>query len=257
MNRTCLIGYTGFVGSNLLAQQSFDDLYRSTNIADIRGKHYSLLVCAGIGAVKWRANKEPAEDRAAIDRLLDPLLTVNAERAVLISTVDVYPVATAVDEDFDCASLPSHPYGTNRLYAEQCLRQHFRDLSVVRLPGLFGPGLKKNVIFDLLHRNCLDAINPASAFQYYDTTSLASDLALILKAGIPLVNLATQPLETFRIRDAFFAGTQIGLSPAPEAHYDIRTRHANVFGKPGHYRFDAGETMARLGQYVASVRKEL
>ena len=256
MSRTCLIGYTGFVGSNLLAQHSFDDCYRSTNIAGIRGQHYDLLVCAGIGATKWRANKEPEEDLAAINRLLDPLLSVQAERAVLISTVDVYPVATGVDEGFDCGSLSNHAYGTNRLYAEKRLREHFRDLSIVRLPGLFGPGLKKNVIYDLLHNNCLEIVNPDSVFQYYDLSSLSSDLEIVLREGIPLINLVTEPIETSRIRDAFFSGTPIGSSPAPTARYEIRSRHADVFGKPGHYRFDAGEIMQRLGHYVASVRKE-
>ena len=256
MSRTCLIGYTGFVGSNLLAQHSFDDLYRSTNIAGIRGQHYDLLICAGIGATKWRANKEPAEDLAAIDRLLDPLVSVQAERAILISTVDVYPVATGVDEGFDCESLPNHAYGTNRLYAEKRLRAHFQDLSIVRLPGLFGPGLKKNVIYDLLQNNCLEVVNPDSVFQYYDTTNLWSDLEVVLKHRVPLINLATEPVQTSRIRDAFFAGAPIGSSPAPTARYEIRSRHADVFGRSGYYRFDAGEIMERLGRYVASVRKE-
>jgi hypothetical protein len=239
----------------LLAGRSFDDLYRSTNIADIRGKRYGLLICAGISAVKWQANKEPAEDRAKIDQLLDPLLTTQAERAILISTVDVYPVASGVDESFDCASLPNHAYGTNRIYAEERIREHFPNLSIVRLPGLFGPGLKKNVIFDLLHDNCLAAINPASVFQYYDMANLSSDLEIVLKEGIPLINLVTEPLETGRIRDAFFAGTEIGISTAAAARYDIHTQYARAFGKSGNYRFEAGEVMEQLGRYVASVRK--
>jgi hypothetical protein len=217
---------------------------------------FDLLICAGIGAVKWRANKEPAEDRASIDKLLDPLLTVQARRSILISTVDVYPVASGVDEDFDCASVPNHAYGANRLYAEEQLRQHFQNLSIVRLPGLFGSGLKKNVIFDLLHDNCLNAINPDSVFQYYDMTGLSSDLDLILKHDIPLINLVTEPIQTSRIRDTFFAGSSIGASAAPAARYDIHTRHADVFGKVGDYRFEAGEVMEQLGRYIASTGRK-
>jgi hypothetical protein len=42
-----LIGYTGFVGTTLMKQTQFDDFYRSTNISDIKGKKFDLVVCAG------------------------------------------------------------------------------------------------------------------------------------------------------------------------------------------------------------------
>ncbi len=44
--RTALIGHTGFVGSNLLAEHPFDELYRSTNIETIAGERFDLVVCA-------------------------------------------------------------------------------------------------------------------------------------------------------------------------------------------------------------------
>lgn len=255
MSRTCLIGHTGFVGGNLKRQRLFDDLYRSTDIEEIRGKRYGLMVCSGVSAAKWRANKAPEEDRAAVDRLLENLLTVRAERPVLISTVDVYPVATNVDESFDCASLANHAYGTNRLHLENALRQTFPNLVVIRLPALFGPGLKKNVIYDLLNDNCLNVINPESVFQYYDTTSLSRDLDLILKHQVPLINLATEPVATKVIHSRFFAGKPIGSEPAPAAAYDIRSRHAEIFGQQDGYRFSAEEVLSRLGAYIGSERR--
>ncbi len=44
--KTALIGYTGFVGSNLLHDRSFTRRYRSTNIETIAGEHFDLVVCA-------------------------------------------------------------------------------------------------------------------------------------------------------------------------------------------------------------------
>ena len=66
-----LIGYTGFVGTTLLIQRGFDDLYRSTNIVDITGQAYDLVVCAATPAAKWIANREPETDCKNIQNLID------------------------------------------------------------------------------------------------------------------------------------------------------------------------------------------
>ena len=42
--KKALIGYTGFVGSNLQAQIKFDDFYNSKNIQDIKDKEYDVVV---------------------------------------------------------------------------------------------------------------------------------------------------------------------------------------------------------------------
>ena len=44
-----------------------------------------------------------------------------------------------------------HPYGRNRLELEDLVRKEF-DTLVVRLPALFGKGLKKNFIYDAITR---------------------------------------------------------------------------------------------------------
>jgi hypothetical protein len=59
---SALIGYTGFVGSNLDRQHAFDDRYNSKNINAIAGKSYDLIVCAGIQAKKWWASEHPDEE---------------------------------------------------------------------------------------------------------------------------------------------------------------------------------------------------
>ena len=57
-----LVGHTGFVGSNILQQASFDKCYNSKNIEDISGNDFELLVCAGVSSIKWKANKEAKQD---------------------------------------------------------------------------------------------------------------------------------------------------------------------------------------------------
>lgn len=252
MSRRALIGVTGFVGGNLQRQLGFDDGYHSRDIATIAGKRYDLLVCAGAPAEKWRANQDPEGDQASLDRLIAALHTVEAGRVVLISTVDVYPVPVAVDEDTALAADAGQPYGRHRLALERTVRARFPETTVLRLPGLFGPGIKKNVIFDLLHGRPVDALAPESTHQYYDLGRLGRDLETALAAGLPLVNLATEPVTVAAIASAGFGLT---LPPQPArapVHYDMRTRHAAAFGGRGHYLEERAAVLAGIRAFVES-----
>ena len=148
---TALIGYSGFVGQTLLRAASFDHLYRSTNIQDITGHSFDLVVCAGAPAQKWLANKEPAADARSIDSLMDCLRTIQASRFVLVSTVDVFGKPVCVDETCAVETEGLHPYGFNRWRLEQFVRSTFAEALIIRLPGLVGHGLKKNILFDFLN----------------------------------------------------------------------------------------------------------
>jgi nucleoside-diphosphate-sugar epimerase len=171
-----LIGYTGFVGGTLLRQTSFDALYRSTDIRDIRGRSFDLVVCAGAPAAKWLANKEPEKDLANLEDLMASLKEITAGNFILISTVDVYRNPFAVDEDSPIDPALLDPYGRHRFYLEEFVRDRFKNSMIVRLPGLFGQGLKKNFLFDLLHNNCLDWTDRYSVYQFYEMDNLWVDL---------------------------------------------------------------------------------
>ena len=110
-----IIGYTGFVGANLVKQQSFDDFFNSSNIDQIAGKRYDQIICAGVSAVKWLANREPVKDRENIQSLITHLKQVKTDKLILISTVDVYPVPIDVDENTVINSEDCEPYGKHRL----------------------------------------------------------------------------------------------------------------------------------------------
>jgi hypothetical protein len=147
-----LIGYTGFVGGNLDKQTDFDKKYNSSNISEIEGEEFDLLVCAGIRAQKWFANKNPKKDLEDIKDLLKHLENVEADNFVLISTIDVYDKPIDINENYTIKKDKLEPYGKNRYYAEQWIKNNFDDSLIIRLPALFGNGLKKNFIYDLIHR---------------------------------------------------------------------------------------------------------
>lgn len=119
--KSALIGHTGFVGGNLFQQYPFTACFNSRNIEQIRAESFDLVVCAGVQAKKWWANQNPAEDWAGIQRLLDALLTVRAEKLVIISTIDVYPCAVEVNEASPIPENPANAYGNHRHRLEEML----------------------------------------------------------------------------------------------------------------------------------------
>lgn len=251
-----LIGYTGFVGGNLARQHGFDAFFNSKNFRDMTGRRFDLVVCAGVSAVKWKANKDPENDKAGIQALQDVLATVTAKRFILISTIDVYPVCENADESYDCGAIENHAYGANRLALEKFCREKFPQCLVVRLPGLFGPGLRKNVVFDLLNDNCLEMINPACSFQYYDLSGLWKDIEKVHAASLGLVNLFTEPVKTLDIIERFFPGKAVGQKAGPELHYDLRTRYADIWNRSDGYVAGKDAVMESLAKFIASYEGE-
>lgn len=146
-----LVGYTGFVGSNIVAKHHFDGLYNSKNIKDAYGVNPDLLVYSGIRAEMFLANKFPNKDLASMDEALENIRQINPKRLVLISTISVYNNPVGIDEDAEIDSDALTAYGKNRHYLEVQVRKQWPDAIIVRLPALYGEGIKKNFIYDLVH----------------------------------------------------------------------------------------------------------
>ncbi len=144
-----LVGYTGFVGRNLAAEHSFDAMYNSANIAESFGAENGLVVYSGMYSEKFLANADPAADLARARQAFENIQKMRPERLVLISTVDVYPLPIRVFEDSPAGGEGAPAYGANRLALEAWVRESYPEALVVRLPGLFGLGLKKNFLFDM------------------------------------------------------------------------------------------------------------
>jgi hypothetical protein len=149
--KSALIGHTGFVGSNIANQHKFTHFYNSKNISEIKNGEFDLVVCAGVPAAMWLANKNEAEVLANIRVLTNLLKTVSTKRLVLISTISVYKQGSENQLENEAPSFEqSLPYGKNRRITELELSEHFPERHIIRLPALFGEGLKKNFIFDLI-----------------------------------------------------------------------------------------------------------
>ncbi len=149
--KDALIGYSGFVGSNLCQQHSFNRLYNSANISDAFRTNPDLCVYAGVRAEKFMAAKNPAEDLAIIKSAIRNIQLIKPQRVVLISTIDVHPVPVDVDENSGIDVNKSGVYGRNRRLLESWVQENTDQSLIVRLPALFGKNLKKNFIYDMIH----------------------------------------------------------------------------------------------------------
>lgn len=252
-----LIGYTGFVGQTLLRSKDFDDLYRSTNIQEIKNKSYDLVVGAGAPAKKWLANKDPVADARAIDKLIENLSAVKTKTFVLISTVDVFRTPVSIDENTKIGTADLLPYGFNRWRLEEFVKKHFPKHLIVRLPGLVGTGLKKNIIFDFLNNNQVNLIESRNIFQFYPMKNLWRDIKLALDNNLSLVHLTAEPVSVEEVYQLAFDKPFENYLDKPLVRYDMQSIHAEKIWGHKKYQYSKAESLEAISEYFKNEKKTL
>lgn len=254
-NNDALIGYTGFVGSTLLRQTSFSGHFRSKNIDDLSGTNWDTVVCAAAPAAKWIANQDPVADRKNVDVLIRNLDLMQCRHFILISTVDVFGNPIAVDEKSPVEENDLHAYGLHRRLLEKFVENRFEQYLIVRLPGLVGPGLRKNVIFDFLNGNNLHMVDARSVFQFYPMTNLCYDIRIALQHGLDLVHLTAEPVSVAEVaRKGFDLSFDYELEKQP-ANYDFRSIYAELFNGNDAYQYSRMESIQAIRAYAQSEPK--
>jgi hypothetical protein len=317
MTRNCLIGYTGFVGGQLAGQSTFSAVFNSANIAELAQQEFDTLVCAAAPGSMFEANKFPDRDQAKIQALIDELSKVRTSRFILISSIAVLEDFAGGDDEGTTAFQEELAYGRHRRALEAFVEETFEESLVARLPALFGQGLRKNFIFDLLNpiptflteakrarlpvildrqlceqltglyapdpatgmlkldRAALDADparaaldeavithgfsatqfhNPETTYQYYNMNRLWSDIDVALQAGLSHIHLVSEPLKAARIHYRL-TGRDMPESDARQHHEDMRTRHAELWGKQSPYLEEGDTVLDQLAAFYASERR--
>ena len=85
-----IVGYTGFVGSNIYASGEFDAAFNSKNIEEAYGSRPELLVYAGLRAEKFLANNDPQKDLEQVLQAEENIRKIAPRKLILISTIDVF-----------------------------------------------------------------------------------------------------------------------------------------------------------------------
>ena len=148
---SCLIGHTGFVGGHLAQQAEFAACFSRANISDSAGRRFDTVVCAAAPGSMFEANKYPDRDQKNIQALVETLSRITARRFVLISSIAVLANSAGGDDETTAAFQLNLAYGRNRRALEEYCEKNFEHCLIVRLPALFGHGLRKNFVYDLLN----------------------------------------------------------------------------------------------------------
>jgi hypothetical protein len=78
------------------------------------------------------------------------------------------------------------------------------------------------------------------------------DIQIALNAGLNLVHLTAEPVTVAAVsRQCFGRSCERVLAKDP-ATYDMRTRHARIFGVAGHYQYNSRETIQAIRAYAQS-----
>lgn len=149
MAQDLLVGSTGFVGGNLAAKHTFSAACHSTDVAAQYGTAPDLCVYAGVPAAMFLANADPEADLAVMAAARENLRRIAPKKLVLISSIAVYEDSRGRDEASPMGGKDLPAYGRNRLQLERWARQDHPGCLIVRLPALYGRGLKKNFLYDL------------------------------------------------------------------------------------------------------------
>ena len=196
MNNAAIIGCTGFVGKFLNEKIPHSDNYNSSNIDEIKNKKYENIYFAGLPAQKWLINQNPIADLDNIHKIINCLNTVECNTFYLFSTIDVY-------DKNNPEEITKEPYGKNRHYFEQYICGKYKNYRIIRLPALFGIGLKKNIIYDIINNNQTEKINTNIDYQWYNMHDLWNDIHIHAKRN-GIFDFFSAPIGTkFLVENCF------------------------------------------------------
>ena len=221
-----LIGYSGFVGQQLIKDygRQIGNIYNSKNIKHLPDMYHDTIIIAAPSAVKWQANKNPKEDLAKVQKLIDALLKTSVSNVIHISTCDVFDYSKGnrnfeLDQEFS-----DQPYSKHRRMLEEAVQT--LNSHILRLPTIYGEGMKKNILFDLLTKNYdyLDTVNPYNRLQWINVTYIKPIIDYVIKEDIKILNVATQPIANKDIFDLFNYRSK-SLATKPDIVYDMKTTH--------------------------------
>ncbi len=178
--KICIIGHTGFVGQTVYNYLStiYHTCGINTKTTKIPKDHFDITInCAG-NAKKYLSEKEPQKDILINAKIFNTILQLKTKKLIHISSI------SATD-------LPNNNYTISKLITEEYSKLYFSNSIILRLGGIIGPNLKKNVVFDIINNKKL-FVTFNSTYNYISTNAIAKIIEKIIKLNIQnkIINIA-------------------------------------------------------------------
>jgi nucleoside-diphosphate-sugar epimerase len=256
-NGLAIVGAKGFVGSALANKFNRSEQYTRDNISKLQKSSAQTLAVTAAPAVKWKANQYPVEDFDAISKIYNLISTSKATECILISTIDVFPSGVEFTEADPPSEKNVEGYGRNRIWLEQKIMNRFEKHLIIRLPAMYGPGLKKNVLFDLLN-NRQDVSYPGyeNIYEWLDVCDVPDLIVRARELGLDVLNLATEPTVLGVIVEEVF-NVVLPKNDSKSIQYKMRSNHvSSMIKRESPYYFNEAEIIEKIKKWKFSEDKK-
>jgi nucleoside-diphosphate-sugar epimerase len=231
---SAIIGSKGFIGS---AIKQYVDKYSSEEWIGITRDNYDMWKGTRFNNLIWSAGTASKIECKKDERWCYEQNTLGVRRAsgdfvsekfTYISSESVYPDDVFFpDEQCEILELRkyySDPYGHSKLRGEVEAWHNNDNWLVIRPNGFTGPGLKKNVVYDIMQPFPMIYVDPTSRFQFMHVDQFAEILIfLVANHSNEIFNVTSpdpiSPAEIGNIHNRRF-GVKIG-SPVVKAVLDV------------------------------------
>ena len=260
-----LVGYTGFVGSNIYVRASnrIEGVYDTQNVEKAYGLEPDVLVFAALRSDKEFAHRAPYDDYERVLEAQRTIKKINPAKLVLISTTDVYKNPVGVDEENSVFAVGSDkadkegimPYNLNRYYFEAWARKNYPDLLIMRLARPYGLNPKSSFLKDFTDENFVKQIDSKSKYQFYPLSRIWEDIQTAIAENLPIVNMTSEPISAGEIYQCL-TGKDFKSTSGKEAAKkmltteDVMTIYADKFGGSGNYICPKSEILGSIKQFV-------
>jgi nucleoside-diphosphate-sugar epimerase len=183
--KICIIGHKGFIGNTIynyfIDKHSVFTIEKKTK--NIPKEEFDIVInCAG-NAKKYLSEKKPFEDVLTNAKIFHTILQLKIKKFIHISSISA-------------SEIPNNNYTISKLISENYSKLYFPNCIILRIGGVIGPNLKKNVVFDIINNKNL-FITFDSTYNYISTHEIAKIIEKIIKLNIKneIINVAaSQPI---------------------------------------------------------------
>ncbi|MDP3443639.1 MAG: NAD(P)-dependent oxidoreductase, partial [Ignavibacteria bacterium] len=92
-------------------------------------------------------------------------------------------------------------------------------------------------------------------FQFYDLSQLKTHIELCFENNIKIINLVSEPLSAFELYSFLFNRIFDNSLPRVKQFYDLRTKHASVFGGQKGYISTKQKMFIRIKRFIEAYKK--